>query len=384
MPTTYSTLREEKKNLTATLERDKDWPDWDHDFRLKADTLDLFLHAINGIPLQRRPELPNIAKSKYTKKANTSVVPVNIPMQELQDEPGPDDDEVLQIKKNEGVWTVSDLTNPGKAMFDADTVYYDRLYKEYEKQTKATEKLKDFVITTVAKTYKTGKATSDEREDARQDYKQANLPLSNSRNAAHWLDNWEVAYTKAQKFGVPDTGIVSSWANDFIDAINDAFPTWANTYRIAKDDDIRNGILSFRSPCNDFRKMINRPTRGPGRASRGAFASTYDKRHAVEEDSDAAANHRLPEKKNKNKRKKSAEQGSKPGCLGCGQDKHELPDCWYIFTDKKPDWFHLNSKLIEKVKENMEDPELAAHVRALKKTKLGKPKKEAVFEEPED
>lgn len=50
---------------------------------------------------------------------------------------------------------LSNLTAAGKATYDADNTGYDEIFKTYEKQATAIEKLKNHVIKTVASHYKT-------------------------------------------------------------------------------------------------------------------------------------------------------------------------------------------------------------------------------------
>ncbi|KAJ3578303.1 hypothetical protein NPX13_g2261 [Xylaria arbuscula] len=182
---------------------------------------------------------------------------------------------------------------------------------DHELQMKA-----NYIIKTVAGYYKTtccslegtiwewyenlkahcGKATANEREDARRAYKTALLPLKNIKNAVRWLADWEIAISKAEQKGVLKAQISS-------------------TYALTRANDIRNGTLKYCDLINDFRIVVTRTTTRY-RATKGAFGAQYNGERSEEDDTSQK------NKKNKTKHKRKArgvlqEEDTKK-CPACG------------------------------------------------------------------
>lgn len=412
--TVLSTLRDsEKTDFSATLLEAKDWPEWDHDFMLKVDTLGLtqiIKFKRLAIP---QPEIPNIAQKKYEKKAGraepvesrSDTIEVATQLEEA------DDEETIQYKRNGGTWMMSDLTVTGKQLLDTDNTYYDRIQKVYREEAQSLSLLTNHILRTVAPHYKTtccipgkpiwvwyenlklqcGKAQSDEREEARQAYKAALQPLRQSKNASKWINNWEIAFATAEQRGVAETTIVSSWANDFLDAIAEAFPIWSSTYALTKSDQIRNGTLTHRELSNDFRKAILRANASRiGKVSRGAFGATYNGEDTGEYDDSTAGPKKEKNKKGVGKRRLGGNTNRDkdcPECPACGLI-HTLANCFYVFPGKAWTGFRPREQLAERVAQALENPDLQAQVRALKrgksKTRTPQPKDEPEPEEIHD
>lgn len=403
--TILSTLREtDKTDLTAVLQEAKDWPEWHHEFLLKADTLGLLSHIKMKTPVIAQPEIPNIARKKYEKKRNTLETSQTIEAQ-LSDEEGHEDEELIQRKRNDGNWMLSDLTTTGRAIYDADNTFYDRMQKIYEKEALALEKLKNHTLKTVANHYKTtcclpehpiwewyeniksqcGKASADEKEEARQTYKAALQPLRNPKSAPQWISNWEIAFTRAEQKGVPETKSVSSWASDFLESVSEAFPIWSSTYSITKDDQIKNGTLKFRDLANDFRKTMSKSTPKTGRATKGAFGATYNGEAFEDSDEEHKNGYKKSKQKKVGAKRKSRGENrleDQLDCPACGQP-HPLPKCFYVFPEKAFKGFEPREHITERVKRAMESPALQEQIRALKRgksrTRTPQPKNE---EEP--
>ncbi|KAI1315639.1 hypothetical protein F5Y16DRAFT_406950 [Xylariaceae sp. FL0255] len=354
------------------------------------------------------PEIPLISRKKYEKKRNTIEEPQGQTIHAASAEDESDDDESVQIKRNRGTWMISDLTASGKLTYDADNTYYDRIQKIYEKQAQSLEKLKSHVIRTVANHYKStsclpektvwewydniqaqcGKAAADEQEDARRRYKAALMPLKNPRHAPKWVAEWEIAFNKAEQKGVPETKSVSSWANDFLDAITEAFPVWTSTYAITKATEIRYGTLKFRDLVNDFRAVVNRTVAKPGRATKGAFGASYHGEEQEEDDDTSQKNKKnKPRQGAKRKARGGSREEDRPRCPACGQ-LHTLARCYYVFPEKAFEGFQPRDHIVEKVTQAMEEPQLQAKIRALKrgksKTRTPQPKEEEAAEEIQD
>lgn len=62
----------------------------------------------------------------------------------------------------------------------------------------------------------------------------------------------------------------------------------------------------------------------------------------------------------RNKRKKF-------GCKACGQNRHELSRCFYVFPELRPNGFKPNKALVAKVSQALDDLNLAKEVETIRK-----------------
>jgi hypothetical protein len=133
-----------KIGITAKLMSWKDWRNWEHTFRLQTGNYDLNDVVFGSRQLMRRPIEPDIRNTRYTKTAAAL----------LEAEPQAEDapDQIIQDKQN-GEWTITDLTAGGQTAFNLDYNYYKARRSDYDSQKINFEKLRKFVLATVNPDY---------------------------------------------------------------------------------------------------------------------------------------------------------------------------------------------------------------------------------------
>jgi hypothetical protein len=122
-----STLRDSNTDQQVHLTKADDWADWEHELLLNIRDLDLTEHIVDKKPLIKKPKMPEIAQKKYTKKRQTlKEVPSGQQQQSESNTPLEEDEDALDVRKNDDEFNVSDLTKEGKEIYDADLAQYDR------------------------------------------------------------------------------------------------------------------------------------------------------------------------------------------------------------------------------------------------------------------
>jgi hypothetical protein len=176
---------------------------------------------------------------------------------------------------------------------------------------------------------------------------------------------------------------------------------WAVSFRHAQKQAIADGSLTFREVGNDLRQeLAAHSSQKPVRASKGAFAATYDgtKDHGSEIGDAHTAEDHIPPRRGATgsrggrggKKRAQQDQRSAEGCPAC-EMPHALAQCYYVFPEKAYQGFTPREHVKKRVEEALEnDTDLQAQVRALKgprsksKSKTPRPTKEEALEEIED
>jgi hypothetical protein len=77
--------------------------------------------------------------------------------------------------------------------------------------------------------------------------------------------------------GLSDAKDTASWVPDLLQAVQGILPMWAVSFRQVQRQAIADGSLTFREVGNDLRQeLATQGSQKPVRASKGAFAATYD------------------------------------------------------------------------------------------------------------
>jgi hypothetical protein len=139
-----SALIDTKIGVTAKLINPKDWRNWEHAFRLQIGNYDLDDMIFGNRKLMSRPIELDIRKIKYTKTA----VALNEAVSQDPDRPDPTIHE-----KEDGDWTITDLTEGGQKSFNLGYNYYKAGKTDYDNQKINFEKLRKFVLITVNPDY---------------------------------------------------------------------------------------------------------------------------------------------------------------------------------------------------------------------------------------
>ncbi|KAI1556579.1 hypothetical protein PtrEW4_012138, partial [Pyrenophora tritici-repentis] len=253
-----------------------------------------------------------------------------------------------------------------------------------------------------------------EREQARQRYYSALKPPRSANNWDTWLAEYNQAVTEAETLKVPDTTQFRSVAVDFMSAVNKIAPIWAATFQSNGMD--QPGVTQ-KDMMRRFREymMLNHPiTRN--RSQKAAFAvddpsvflaanSNADQRvdgdthhvetgnsqvrkrgrpryqrTAIEEgDREPPSSSIPPRGRGKSARSyaygNSAKADAVPGktviadargpkCPACDMG-HALRDCFYVYTEKAPEWWEPNPRTAQFVELRREhDAEFQSLLRA--------------------
>jgi hypothetical protein len=407
------------KNLSALLSKPEEWNDWDHEFLLQAESYGLSAHINHRENLLPRPQKPDIRLRKYTKTVAAARGATSQTIGGSADEI--DEAEVIQEKRN-GQWLLSDLTDAGLKTYNLDLQGYKQLEPDYKEEQSAVQKLRKWIMQTVAPPYKStccnageplwkwhnnlqkrcGQSKADELLETRTAYKNSLKPPRNPRDALMWVDKWETAMAKATQQGVAETKQTIAWVPDLLQALQGIMPIWATTFRQTREQEIADGSITFRSVGNLIRKELQALSsqNKTARASKGAWVTTYDglKGHDSDEDAQSVDEKKprrkgLKESRGSNagqKRSRSRAEGSTDMCAVCDRP-HALANCYYVFPEKAWSGFRKSRVTEEKVQEALaNNADLQAQVRALKgprsksKSRTPKPTKEEVVEEVED
>ncbi|KAL2801756.1 hypothetical protein BJX63DRAFT_438525 [Aspergillus granulosus] len=171
-------------------------------------------------------------------------------------------------------------------------VYTHRL-KEFKEQQKAIEDTRAWILSTVnpdiqpnncepaesiAQWFKNlekslGMSTFQLKELATTEYIQAIKP-PRTRDIHAWLANWEVAMQKGLRWKIGRVSSCQDWFNDFMNAVNPLYPTWVESYTIARKGEVEKGSLSYREVSDDFHSRLG--TAQPRhKVARGSFGPTF-------------------------------------------------------------------------------------------------------------
>jgi hypothetical protein len=365
----------------TSLRGPEDWEEWEHQFKSQAVAFDLWDHIEGDEPLIRKPRMPETAS--YQRQARRGNPGRGQSSQIVDDE---DSDP-----------SVAQLTDQSRNAYQLDMQRYIQSQKEYKEQTTAVQKLKKWVIDSVASHYthvtceptealsqwyaqlKSHVGISDVKSKtiAREQYKEAVKSLTKPKDWQSWLKNWEKAMILAQQKKVPEAMSTSSWTIDFFVAVAPIAEQWTISYRITKQEQIEKSILSFRVLANDFREFMGMRFslgRSP-RVAKGAFGPTYAGQDTPDQSASGDAQLNGAEVASARRRRGPSRKRSAPEeeedpsgrlCEACDQS-HALAVCFYVFPEKAPSWFKENPEIRASVDEQLkENPSLKEQIQRLK------------------
>lgn len=195
-------------------------------------------------------------------------------------------------EKRQGQWLLSDLTEAGLKTYNLDLQGYKSEEPEYTKERTAVQKLRKWVLQTVAPDYKSdcclpgiplwqwysnlqqrcGLSRADDQSQTRVLYKKALKPPRNLKRNPAWIDKWETAMSRATQQGIAEARQRIAWVPDLLQAIQGVMPTWTTTFRQTREREVANGSLKFREVGNLLRKELQALgiQHKPAKATRGA------------------------------------------------------------------------------------------------------------------
>ncbi|XDG02529.1 hypothetical protein ABKA04_002144 [Annulohypoxylon sp. FPYF3050] len=373
---------------SVTLTGPGQWESWDNTFRAKADSLSIW-KKIHGPPEEgeydaqdyewlTKPRKPDLAEYRPANAANA----------------------------NRGA---NGMTATQMQAYTLDFNIYKDSIREYDAEKSGIEKLKSWVHQTVSSHYLDAACKPEQnlgtwylqlkefvgineaqlRIAARDEYYEAIKPLTRPpKNWNSWVLQWEKAMSKAQGKNISSVKNSAEWFDDLIKAIGSQIPDWTVSYRIMHEKDIDDNLANFRDVANSLRTKIRTlASQRQTRVGRGAFGPTYEDN---DDDDDEPSNKPKGGRGNKrgrgnggnnNPNKKSKpddNQEDTPKCGAC-QGVHKLSNCWFVFENKRPEYFNPHEKTLQRIENHLKQhPEVQREIDEIKKPKRGKKKPAAM------
>jgi hypothetical protein len=280
-----------------------------------------------------------------------------------------------------------ELTAHERAAYDQLFKFWQASLKEYEKQEKGLQDVKDLIrkrvcdaksaLLTGGETAKEWLAVLKEATSASNGfitYQASHKYLAVFRRnptlatIGKWLTDWELAMVEANRYKIPEIGS-GRWLRDLAIAIKPISETLNATFIKHSTNDAKNDSSLYLKAGVRIREFVgtnNNPSKG--RVVRGAaFAAEFDGEQATDDD-------RKDDRKKSRKRAGTVsalpDVGKKPrrSCKACGNPKHSLRQCYYAFPELRPKHYRPSKKLAEKVAKALDDnEELAEEVDIIRK-----------------
>jgi hypothetical protein len=280
-----------------------------------------------------------------------------------------------------------ELTAHERAVYDQLFKFWQASLKEYEKQEKGLQDVKDLIrkrvcdaksaLLTGGETAKEWLAVLKEATSAsngfityQASHKYLTVFRRNPTLATidKWLTDWELAMVEANRYKIPEIGS-GRWLRDLAVAIKPISETLNATFIKHSTNDAKNDSSLYLKAGVRVREFVgtnNNPSKG--RVVRGAaFAAEFDGEQATEDD-------RKDDRKKSRKRAGTVstlpDVGKKlrRSCKACGSPKHPLRRCYYAFPELRPKQFMPVQKWAEKAAKALDDnEELAEEVDIIRK-----------------
>ena len=180
-----------------------------------------------------------------------------------------------------------------------------------------------------------------------------------------WLDRWEGVMKLVVKHKLPQAS-KGRWLRDLSRAVRPVNESYSSKYMSQSRDEQQGDVARYHQVAMEIRQDFPEFTKkGPSTGTMRGSAFNADFAGETEDgnvaDVDTPADNKGPSRKRagttsieedapeKKKLKKST-------CPACGRKGHNLPDCWYLFEDKRPERFKASEKrmkeTLERVKNN--------------------------------
>ncbi|KAL6362808.1 hypothetical protein LRP88_04118 [Fusarium phalaenopsidis] len=406
------------------LETFNDWGNWDKAFKLKANSARIWQLVNPDTSDQPMPRPIRPLVSTYYRRIPPQRVELERPLQTrgssqtLAPTYTPESTDPTQQAQH-----ISELTAEDKASFQSERKDYDQDYREFEQEQSRIDKMKDWMMETVATGLITsafdpeqdlrswyinlrdsvGATTTEQQVEARAKYQKtlASMPKA-AKDFPRWLTDWEQATHQAQAKGIGGLDNPNVWFDDLCKVIQPSYGNWVSIYHGIYQDKLEAKTLSIRDVAKNLRAEVSRkgllqPTKtAPARVKRGAFGPTYgqdpDPTDQSDQEQDLGQEGQQPARssgsagpsqpKRTSKKRKSEQPVSQSkrtkskqvrdqgntnsSCEACGGLYHGLSDCYYLFPSKAPAWFEENPVIRDGVKYRLSNQGLKDKVKALK------------------
>jgi hypothetical protein len=276
-----------------------------------------------------------------------------------------------------------ELTAPERTLFDQLFKHYQASLKEYERQAKGLQDAKDLIRSRVSDaksrllnrkdtlrewlaTLKTATSVSKGfiSYQAAQKYHASITKTPTVTTIEKWLAAWELAMAEARKHAIPEINS-GRWLRDLAEAIRPLSEVLRATFIMDSTDDSKSDSERYLEVSVKIREIVGTTGTKKRMVTRGnAFAAEFDGEPADDED------------KNKNSRKRAGSVSAFPdtekkprrSCKACGNQRHPLSRCYYVFPELRPQKFRSHKWLENKVAKAIQDnEELAEEVDRIRK-----------------
>lgn len=420
-------------NAKCHYNKPEEWVNWSHQFRLRAQTLNLWqFFGTDGEEWPEKPQPPLIRQysakqppqsgaSTSKGKGKTPVIPGLSTRSTIRGRDTPEEEEEESDQEEAGLSYPKppshpqELTTEERSRYQYDWTVFTYLAKEYKEHQSAVKELTTWTLSTVSYTlqqtccieqqgldiwYQNLQQTGIVYEenllpDARERYQKAVVALTKlPKSFENWITEWEISMAEGTKLGVSDTTLAIHWAPDLAKALKQIMNIWATNFVTLNKDKINKNRLNFREVAGDLRRhwKIMQPTKA-SIISKGAFP-TFGENDQIEEEPEESKDKDKGDKgKNQGKGKKSKRQkqqkrkrqeesdsDSEPQtrqvCEACFC-RHKLENCFYIFPNSAPkDWkpFKTFKRMVEN--RQKEDQGLIRKIKQIKEKAEKESKKE--------
>ena len=395
-------------NVSETkLANPDDWEPWDLEFQSKARSVEIWdkidpendnedgVATIQWLKKPKRPEISSYAKRKepttLTRAQSSSADTIIV--EEQHDPRGKPK-------------SAAEMTADARAAFNIDFSIYKEESKDYTDEKDAIDKLKSWVHKTVSKHYiqaacapeddlhnwyanlkeHVGVTDAQLKVRARDRYREAVKPLAKApKNWNAWILQWETAMANAQGKKLAVVAEAAEWFDDLAAALKTTMPDWVNAFLISHKQKIDDNELSYRIVANSLRdKARTLDTRTGSRVAKGTFGPTFaggedkpdgedtEMRDTGDRLTSGAGSRK--KKSNSGKRKRTATTGeSDKTCKAC-YGYHPLEECFYVFEDKRTEWFKERQAVRRIVDANLKmNPALMEEIKKLQRVKTESP-----------
>lgn len=308
-----------------------------------------------------------------------------------------DHEEILQkptIPKcqdvNAAKTSIAELSANERTLFDMMFRYYSGLLKEYERQSKGLLDVKALIQARVsdakaellkgdesAKEWLLVLKRSTSASQAYISFQIAQKYYDSLRKTptpttiGNWLSTWEHAMVGAIKHNIPEIG-GGRWLRDLALAIKPVSDVLNAMFITESTDDEKTNPNRYLEASVRIRELVETNMPRKRMVTRGhAFAVEFDGEPAADErGQDEGFKKRKSIKRARTPSAPSDLPGNKRkkiGCKACGQNRHELSRCFYVFPELRYKGFKPHEALVAKVSKALDDLDLAEEVEAIRK-----------------
>jgi hypothetical protein len=212
------------------------------------------------------------------------------------------------------------------------------------------------------------------RKLAQQQYSDALKPLRQQRQIGQWLERWEHAMVIAIKYKLRQTKD-GMWLQDLAEVIKPFSESLYTKYLSYTEKPEEHNPTSYRTIAKELRLALHTKKAPSTSTMRGTafiadFAGETEDGDPADESTQASGKSLSRKRAGTTTVEQEAPQkkkSKKSTCPACERKGHNLPDCWYLFEDKRPEDFKVVAKRLKQTLERVKNnKDLAAQVEKLR------------------